>query len=160
MHKDNTCNNKPCPTRRDALTWGLWAVAGVLAAAAVWPVYELVSSRRGRKKALKYIPAVPVEDMPEVGVIKVELNLRGGDRPDTRVFIKRDAAGALTVLSATCTHLSCLVNFNRIKGEFICPCHGGKYDIEGRVIAGPPPAPLVRLPVRVEGSTIAVGFML
>ena len=89
---------------------------------------------------------------------KVELTIRGGDRPDTRIFLRRDEGGALTAFSALCTHLGCLVNYSNIKKEFICPCHGGRYDPDGRVIAGPPPAPLTRLPVRVAGNKVQVGL--
>ena len=96
--------------------------------------------------------------MPEVGIARAELTLRGGDRPDTRVFIKIGVDGGITAFSAVCRHLGCLVDYNRLKGEFICPCHGGRYDQDGRVVAGPPPGPLNRLPVRVEGGKVLVGF--
>jgi Rieske Fe-S protein len=45
------------------------------------------------------------------------------------------------------------VNWNEVKGQFICPCHGGVYDRDGRVVSGPPPAPLTRLNVRVNPRT-------
>jgi len=148
------------PTRRSVLAWGLWAILGVITAAAAWPVVELASKRRGRAKKLVYYPAVALDDMPEAGMVKAELTLRGGKRPDTRVFIRRDPDGTLTALSAICTHLGCLVSFNRVKGEFICPCHGGRYDRFGVPVAGPPPTPLKHLPVRISGDTVEVGFMV
>jgi len=147
-------------TRRRVMAWGLWAIMGAIGVAAAWPVVELASRGRTRPKKLVYFPAMMFDEMPEVGIMKAELKLRGGERPDTRVFIKRAADGSLTALSAICTHLGCLVSFNRVKGEFICPCHGGKYDAEGRPIAGPPPTPLRHLPVRVSGDSIEVGFMV
>ena len=110
----------PFASRRGFLAWGLWAVAGILGAAAAWPLYEL-ASRRVSEKKLVFFASLPLDDMPEVGIKKVELTIRGGDRPDTRVFIKQDAAGNLTALSAVCSHLGCLVNFNNFKQEFICP---------------------------------------
>jgi Rieske Fe-S protein len=36
---------------------------------------------------------------------------------------------------------------------YVCPCHGGAYDRDGRVVAGPPPQPLQRLAVRVNPQT-------
>ena len=141
------------------MAWGLWTAALLIAAGAAWPLVGLLS-RGGRGKETVYYFACESEDLPESGVKKVELNLRGGDRPDTRVFIKQEAGGGLTAFSAICTHLGCLVSFNRMKGEFICPCHGGRYDMAGNVVAGPPPAPLKRLPVRVEGGRVMVGLMV
>lgn len=140
------------------MAWGLWAVLGIMAASAAVPVVELVARRAGGSKKLRYFPALNTDDMPEVGVVKAELNLHGGDRPDTRVFIKRGATGGLTAFSAVCTHLGCLVSYNRLKDEFICPCHGGRYDSDGIPVAGPPPSPLKMLPVRFVEGGIEVGF--
>ena len=50
------------------------------------------------------------------------------------------------------------MNYNKEKGEFECPCHGGRYDLSGRNVAGPPPAPLTRLPVRIEQGMLMVGI--
>ena len=60
---------------------------------------------------------------------------------DAGVFILRDAKG-MRALSAPCTHLGCTVRSDRASGGFICPCHGSRYDAEGKVLAGPAPASL------------------
>jgi cytochrome b6-f complex iron-sulfur subunit len=61
--------------------------------------------------------------------------------PGRKVFIVRDEKGFLC-LSARCTHLGCMVVWNRDHHMFLCPCHGGKYDAVGRNVEGPPPRPL------------------
>lgn len=61
------------------------------------------------------------------------------------------------VLSRICTHLGCLVQYDSEKRLFVCPCHAGVYDLEGKVISGPPPRPLERIPVKVEGEEIIIG---
>ena len=58
-----------------------------------------------------------------------------------KLFIVRDAIGFYS-LSARCTHLGCMVVWNRDHRMFLCPCHGGKFDAEGRNVEGPPPRPL------------------
>jgi menaquinol-cytochrome c reductase iron-sulfur subunit len=47
----------------------------------------------------------------------------------------------INVLSNSCAHLGCPVRWviTEGKGEFLCPCHGGIYDINGTYVAGPPP---------------------
>lgn len=54
----------------------------------------------------------------------------------------REAPGALRIFVATCTHLNCTVGFQEARNRFFCACHEGEFDTTGRVIAGPPPAPL------------------
>ena len=44
-------------------------------------------------------------------------------------------------VSTRCAHLGCPVRFVRAAGIFSCPCHGGAYDFEGKVIGGPPVRP-------------------
>ncbi len=47
----------------------------------------------------------------------------------------------LNILSNSCAHLGCPVRWviTEGEGEFLCPCHGGIYDINGAYVAGPPP---------------------
>lgn len=68
------------------------------------------------------------------------------------VFLVRDDAG-VHALSATCTHLGCRVRWDVGDSTFRCPCHGGVFDAEGRVVSGPPPRPLDRLDVRIDTAT-------
>lgn len=64
---------------------------------------------------------------------------------------------SLRAFSLTCTHLGCTVQWQTDKKEFYCPCHDGRFDEFGDVLAGSPPIPLEQIPVRVEGETVTVG---
>ena len=62
----------------------------------------------------------------------------------------------LNVLSSSCAHLGCPVRWltREGEGEFLCPCHGGIYNINGEYVAGPPPRDLYRydFEVRDDGN--------
>ncbi len=60
-------------------------------------------------------------------------------------------------LSRVCTHLGCLVDYDRSLGRIICPCHGANFTVEGRVISGPAPRPLEKIPLKVQGDKILIG---
>jgi nitrite reductase/ring-hydroxylating ferredoxin subunit len=49
----------------------------------------------------------------------------------------RDQAGGIQAVSAICTHLGCTVGFNRGDRTWDCPCHGSRFDVDGKVIQGP-----------------------
>ncbi|NIT36014.1 MAG: Rieske 2Fe-2S domain-containing protein [candidate division Zixibacteria bacterium] len=59
-------------------------------------------------------------------------------------------------LSAVCTHLGCIVEYDPEK-KIWCPCHAGFFDLRGNVISGPPPRPLPSYPVAVVGGKVLVG---
>jgi len=63
----------------------------------------------------------------------------------------------IIALSRVCTHLGCLVSYDRDRDILICPCHVGIYDLEGNVISGPPPKPLQKFPLRIEGGNVVIG---
>ena len=60
-------------------------------------------------------------------------------------------------LSKVCTHLGCLVEYDKEKKQLVCPCHAGVFNLEGHVVSGPPPKPLLTLPLKVEGEHIIIG---
>lgn len=60
---------------------------------------------------------------------------------------RRQVEEGINVLSNSCAHLGCPVRWLISadgKGEFLCPCHGGIYDINGGWVAGPPPRGMYR----------------
>jgi len=84
----------------------------------------------------------------------------GGVRPvsygATSALVMRTAE-SIRCFSLVCTHLGCLVQWQEGAQEFYCPCHDGRFDQFGEVLAGPPPLPLEQIAVRVEGDTVIVG---
>lgn len=66
------------------------------------------------------------------------------------VFIIRAKEGYFYAMSAVCTHLGCIANWKSEDGIVACPCHGSKFDREGRVIDGPAPRPLPRFAVTLD----------
>ncbi|CAL9404962.1 FAD-dependent oxidoreductase [Streptomyces pilosus] len=82
-------------------------------------------------------PSPPVEALPpgEGAVVRVD----GG-----RLAVYRDDEGNLHAVSARCTHMGCLVDFNAAERAWECPCHGSRFDTDGKVVQGPATRPLER----------------
>jgi glycine/D-amino acid oxidase-like deaminating enzyme/nitrite reductase/ring-hydroxylating ferredoxin subunit len=57
----------------------------------------------------------------------------------------RDHKGTLTIRSATCTHMGCVVDWNEAERTWDCPCHGSRFTPTGRVISGPAETPLAEV---------------
>lgn len=69
---------------------------------------------------------------------------------EQKVFIVRAKEGYFYAFSAVCTHLGCIANWKSEDDIIACPCHGSKFDKEGRVIDGPAPRPLTRFAIMVD----------
>lgn len=78
---------------------------------------------------------------------------RFGSHPGLLIL---NAQGEYRALSATCTHLSCTVQYRGDLGHVWCACHNGMYDQNGRNISGPPPRPLEAFQVNLRGEEIVV----
>jgi cytochrome b6-f complex iron-sulfur subunit len=125
--------------------------AGFLATAAafIYPVLRYLVPPKASDLGSDAVVAGRVGDLkPNSGKI-----FRFGSRPGLLV---RTAAGEYRAMSATCTHLSCTVQYRDDLREVWCACHNGKYNLDGRNIAGPPPRPLEAFDVQVRGEEIFV----
>jgi Rieske Fe-S protein len=98
-------------------------------------------------------------------VIEIQQGSLGaaGESNNTLAYIrKRDPAidtepedqyNRWIALSSRCMHLGCPVRWTPAAARFICPCHGGVYDIRGMVTGGPPVRPLDRFYTRLNRAT-------
>lgn len=72
------------------------------------------------------------------------------------VLVIRTSESEILAFSAICTHLGCLVNWRKEQGDIYCPCHGGRFALDGKVIGGPPPTPLPKYSASVVDGEIRV----
>jgi len=145
----------PRDSRRSALarlvTGGLALITAGLAG-----LVGLVAAPRSTGTAKRWRRAMSLFDLGKspAAAVLAERHEDGWyeTRKESVVFIDREGDG-YRALSATCQHLGCRVHWDDGRQQFLCPCHGGVYDREGRVVAGPPPRPLERINVRVNPQT-------
>lgn len=134
--------------RRNFLMIMLGGVGALLAAAAGWPLVRfLMPSGQGGAAGQVAI------DRAQVAPGTAHLFEYQG-RP---AVVLQTAPGEFLALSAVCTHLGCIVQWQEEEAQFLCPCHAGRFATDGSVISGPPPKPLETLPVTLDGDQVLVG---
>jgi menaquinol-cytochrome c reductase iron-sulfur subunit len=77
--------------------------------------------------------------------------------PDVDAVIEGQDPQPYVAISTRCAHLGCPVRYIQASAKFVCPCHGGVYDSQGKVEGGPPVRPLDRHYTRVVGGRVEVG---
>ncbi|HEX4563168.1 MAG TPA: Rieske (2Fe-2S) protein [Solirubrobacteraceae bacterium] len=90
-----------------------------------------------------------------------------GEAGKTTVYVRKfnpaidtdapDRSSKFIAISSRCAHVGCPVRWVDAAERFICPCHGGVYDLLGRRVGGPPVRPLDRFYTRVVGEDVQVG---
>jgi Rieske Fe-S protein len=110
---------------------------------------------------VKYIlPPTPEPDQVSLALTDIKDMAAGsvhgfawGNKPG---LLKKAEDGTFIAFVGVCTHLDCNVSYIPEQKRFYCACHEGWYDENGVNVAGPPPSPLRRLDVSVEGDTMIV----
>lgn len=156
-------------TRRRLMTGGAHALGGVAAAAMVLPVLGFAIGPVFERAAVTWQPiGAPDEFTGDTFVTRTIVIAAGvGEAGKSTVYVRRRVEGLDTepadrynrflALTSRCAHVGCPVAFTAPAAAFICPCHGGVYDLRGRVIGGPPPRPLDRFYTRVRNGLVEVG---
>jgi menaquinol-cytochrome c reductase iron-sulfur subunit len=156
-------------TRRRLMTGGALAAGGIASAAfglpalgfALGPVLE---DQRGER----FLDVGPEADFnPQTYVAKVITLVfdEVGETGKTTIYVRRFDQGRDTdklkqpyiAISTRCAHLGCPVRYVQASERFICPCHGGVYEFDGKVAGGPPVRPLDRFETKVENGRVLVG---
>ena len=134
--------------RRFFLSTLLSGVGALLGAASLWPLWRYLSPGAGGNAEEKI--ALGRDDAPVGGAHFFQF--RGHP-----AVVLQNSPGIFLAFSAVCTHLGCIVQWQPEKGEFLCPCHGGRFSADGQVLTGPPPKPLESLPVTLDGDRVLIG---
>ena len=73
-----------------------------------------------------------------------------------RVIVLQSPDQQLFAFSAKCTHEGCTITYQPGQSVLWCPCHDGRFDLNGRVLSGPPPQPLAKYEARrqPDGSIV------
>ena len=112
--------------------------------------------------AVKFMnpPTVPEASTNEVSAGKVQ-----SLKPNSGKIVKFGSRPALLIrvsetewraYSAICTHLNCTVQFQDSTRQIWCACHNGFYDLNGKVVSGPPPRPLEEYAVHIRGEDVVI----
>lgn len=134
-----------------SVTYGIGAatalfVGGVAVSSAVGPTL--------RKEPTQWVRIDKMEDI-SIGQVKtVNINYTehkgfytSKNKEPIMVWRKEDE---LVVYNSECPHLGCQIHWDQEKQLFLCACHGGTFDLDGSVVAGPPPRPMYRYNFKVE----------
>jgi len=143
--------------RRKFMEVGIYTITGTIAATSSVALARFAVGNSLEKPKSKWIEIDLNDDNNEFSRVVIEYAKKDGwltTNARSLVYIKRVKKDELIAISAACSHLGCIVTWDEDQKSFKCPCHNGIYDAEGKVVSGPPPAPLKRHKIKIEDGTI------
>ena len=150
-------------TRRGVFTLAAGALGGVAGAAVALPAIGFALAPLFDEEGDTWQAVGPVEEFgEEYRAVVITAVPDIGETGKTTAYVRKGRSDLgeeddHVAISTRCAHLGCPVRFVQAAGNFICPCHGGVYDFEGKVIGGPPVRPLDRFQTRVNNGQLEVG---
>ena len=153
----------PAPVgRRNFLGLLTWGIGGLISLGLGVPgVIYLLGPALRREVAETWI-ALGAASKVELGtptLFKASVQRQAGwivSQEQLSVYVLSEDSREFIAMSNICTHLGCRIRWIADDEQFFCPCHNGVYDKQGNVLAGPPPRPLDRYPVKVEDGRLFI----
>jgi Rieske Fe-S protein len=135
--------------RRGLLQWLLGGGLAASISSFLYPLLRFMEPPAVPEASVNEASGGKTQDLkPNSGKI-----VKFGSRP---VLLIRVSDGEWRAFSALCTHLDCTVQYQPQRRQIWCACHNGLYDLNGRVVSGPPPRPLEPYVVRVRGDELII----
>ena len=153
----------PVGTRRSFFGWITAGIAGFIGASLAVPLLGYIVSPALKRRERVWVDVGGVGDVPigEPQQLDHVTTLQDGyqqSRSQKAVWAVKQPDGQVTVFAPKCTHLGCGYRWAAEEKQFLCPCHGSRFGIDGQVLAGPAPRPLDRLPVKIENGRLLVVY--
>ena len=126
---------------------GIGGIGGIMSI--IYPVFEYLIPPKSNEPKVNAVKAGMDADFPS-NSSKI---IKFGRQP---VILVKTADNNYKALSASCTHLDCIVQYKTDTKQIWCACHNGIYDLNGRNISGPPPRPLEEYEVKVVKNEIVI----
>lgn len=156
-------------TRRRFMTGTVNGAGAVATAAFVLPAIGFAIGPIFKRNVERWEAVGTVDDFSEDNYTPVIFTIVPdvGDAGKTTAYVRKrnpaidtdpyDRDTSYIAISDRCAHLGCPVRWVPASERFLCPCHGGVYDLLGRRVSGPPPRPLDRFETRVNGAVVELG---
>jgi cytochrome b6-f complex iron-sulfur subunit len=136
-------------SRRTMLSWLLGGGALASMASFLYPVIRFLNPPLITEAAVNEVSGGKVQDLkPNSGKI-----VKFGNKP---ALLVRVSDTEWKAFSAVCTHLNCTVQYRDSTRQIWCACHNGTYDMNGRVVSGPPPNPLEEYAANIRGDEVVI----
>jgi menaquinol-cytochrome c reductase iron-sulfur subunit len=151
-------------TRRRFMTIGGQAAGGIAAASFLLPALGFAIGPIFKSAPHRWETVGTIDDFPDNNYIPTVITLTPGigEAGKATVYVRKrnpaidtdppDVHTKFIAITSRCAHLGCPVRWVDAAERFICPCHGGVYDLLGRRVGGPPVRPLDRFYTRVVDS--------
>lgn len=135
--------------RRSLIRWLLGGGIFSSIASFLYPVTRFIMPPNVPEAAVNEVVAGKTQMLkPNAAAI-----VKFGNKP---VLLIRTSETEWKALTAVCTHLNCTVQYQENTHQIWCACHNGFYDLNGKVISGPPPKPLDEYAVRIRGDEVVI----
>lgn len=153
-------------TRRRLFTGGALAAGGIATAAILLPAIGFAVGPVFEQQEARWQDVGPPSDFPDDKYLPRTITLSDGvgDAGLSTAYLRRgnpafpgERHDEFIAISTRCCHAGCPVRWVNAAERFVCPCHGGVYDFEGKVVGGPPVRPLDRFDTRVRSGQVQVG---
>lgn len=135
-------------SRRQFLNGLIGGWVGAIMAALVYPIVRFIFPPYKEPDEVFLLYADYKDILPNSSKI-----FPWGSKPG---ILKKNDDGSLMAFVGVCTHLDCNVAYLPEQRKFFCACHDGWYDEFGTNISGPPPKPLRRLFISIEGEDLII----
>jgi Rieske Fe-S protein len=157
-------------TRRRLMTAGANAAGAVATAAFLLPALGFAVAPVFDHTPASWQDIGPIDQFTPADYVPVTITIEPGigDAGLSTAYVRlhnaaidgpvRDRYDRVVALSSRCAHVGCPVRWVAVAQTFICPCHGGVYNVRGVRIGGPPPRPLDRFYTWVStGGHVLIG---
>jgi Rieske Fe-S protein len=142
--------------------YSFWSLigGGVLSVLAIIPavVHILGTALRGEAAEEVWTDLGPVEafpnDRPAERIITLDVRDGWENKKINQAVFVLPGESEPEVYSSICPHLNCPISFDQQDHRFRCPCHNSFFDETAKVVAGPSPRPMDRLPSKVENGNL------